>query len=74
MKGLQELLKKKYDEKNEEKGASYETKSNTLRVMNQSGYNMYAGTVPPAEVARRRAKNKRARATRKASRRNVRGK
>ncbi len=39
-----------------------------LRGLNRLGKHVYAGTVPAAEVARRRAKNKVAKASRKANR------
>lgn len=71
MKGLQDLLKKDYAKKDEEKGASYETKSNFLRVLNQTaipGMNMYAGTADPRKVAKSRARNKVARKSRRANR------
>jgi hypothetical protein len=69
MKGLAELFKKASDEEDERvSGASYETRSNFLRVMNQTGYQMYAGTVAHEEIRHRRAKNKAARAARRVNR------
>jgi hypothetical protein len=68
MKGLKELLKKEYDKEDGRLASSYETRSNFLRTMNQSGYKMYAGTVPPVVVAARRAKAKRARKARRVNR------
>jgi hypothetical protein len=41
----------------------------TLIALNRMQKNIYSGTVPHAEVQRRRAVNKRARAARKAQRR-----
>jgi hypothetical protein len=41
-----------------------------LLALNHSGKPIYAGTVPAAEVARRRAANKVARRSRRANRRN----
>jgi hypothetical protein len=69
VKGLQELFKKASDKEDARvSGASYETRSNFLRVMNQTGYNMYAGTVAHEEIKQRRARNKRARAARRINR------
>jgi|tagenome__1003787_1003787.scaffolds.fasta_scaffold20928742_4 hypothetical protein len=68
MKGLAELLKKEYDKEDEKTKASYETRSNFLKTMNLTGYQMYAGTVPPVEVQRRRVKGKRQKASRRINR------
>lgn len=71
MKGLTALLQREYKKKDSEKGASYETKSHFLRVLNESaipGMNMYAGTVPHETKMRRRAKNKAARKARRINR------
>lgn len=69
MKGLKELLQKEYDKEDKETpGASYETRSNFLRTMNQTGYKMYAGTVPEVIVQQRRARGKRQKAARRINR------
>jgi hypothetical protein len=65
MKGLADFLKVEHDKEDQrEDGASYETRSNFLRFLNEPGKNMYAGTVPVAEVQKRRAKGKRQKASR----------
>jgi hypothetical protein len=68
MKGLGDLLKKAYAKKDAEAGASYETKSNTLRVLNERPQHIYAGTADPRKVAKSRARNKQARQSRRINR------